>query len=91
MKEKESPIFPDYPTAAKYFQLLDSPLQPSTSQIFDLAGAPIGSGEASWRVDMESQDPKVNPMLMNRRQRKLKARSLWQAESKAFKDQLNSR
>ena len=91
MREKESPIFPDYPTAAKYFQLLDSPITPNSSPMLDMAGQPVGNEQAPWREAMQSEDPKVNPLKMNRRQRRVLGRKLWQEASSEYKENLANR
>lgn len=99
MKDPDAPVFPEvdshgvtaYQNAAKYFQALDSPISPSSVPMLDMGGVPVGGSDAEpWRKDMESDDPKINPLKMTRKARKLKARRAWQEASKEYFDKLAS-
>lgn len=79
-EDKDFPLFHSYAAAADYIARMEAPLPPSTvsSPLFDSLGGGLGAPTTqSWRSDMQSDDPKVNPMMMNRRQRKIDARRRW--------------
>lgn len=86
-EDKEFPLFHSYAAAADYIARMDTPLAPSSvSPVFDGLGGGFGAQAASWRDDMQSDDPKRNPMMMNRRARKADARRRW---AEARDDELN--
>jgi hypothetical protein len=85
--EKDFPVFHNYVQAAEYVQRMDAPLSPSTvSPIFNLAGQPMTNDSSGWREDMMSDDKTKNPLMMNRRQRKIDGRRRWE---EAKNDELN--
>jgi hypothetical protein len=98
MKDPDAPVFPEidshgrtaYQNAATYFQQLDTPLAPSSVPMLDMGGMPVGGGDAEpWRKDLESTDKNVNPLMMSRKQRKLKARRAWTEASKDYMEKLS--
>jgi hypothetical protein len=77
-EDPEFPLFHSYAKAADYIARIDTPLAPSSvSPVFDGLGGAMQNQSAGWREDMQSDDPKKNPMLMNRRARKADARRRW--------------
>ena len=98
MRDPDAPSFPQvdshgitaYQNAAKYFANLDSPLTPNAPPVaLDMGGMPVGGSDAEpWRKELESTDKNVNPLMMNRKQRKLKARRAWADASKEYMEKL---
>jgi hypothetical protein len=91
--KEEGVVFDSYPHAAEYIRRMDMPLGPSTAAIgFDLGVQATGSaaGAEKWREDMQSTDPKTNPAMMSRRERKRYVRALAREASDDFKANLRS-
>ena len=90
MEDKELPVFQDYFQGAEYIRVMDNPLSASTSPIADMAGIPMNSDTVGWRQDMESDDRKVNPIMMSRRERRVYNRKKWETEKANYMDQLGA-
>lgn len=85
-------VFDSYVHAAEHLRKMDNALTQSTASIgFDLGVQATGgpaAGQEKWREDMMSTDAKVNPSMMNRRDRKRYVRRLAQEASTEFKQNL---
>lgn len=92
--KEEGIVFDSYAHAAEHLRKLDNALTQSTATFgFDMGIQPTGNqvGKEKWREDMVSTDPKQNPALMNRRERKRYVRKLAQEASDEFKSNLGVR
>lgn len=90
--DEDGVVFKSYSNAAEYIRRREMPLGPSTASfgmnfgISSTAGA--AAGAEKWREQMKSRDPKINPALMNRRDRKEHIRKLAQEAGQEFKESL---
>lgn len=92
--KEEGIVFNSYVSAAEHLRKMDNALTQSTAAIgFDLGVQATGNkaGQEKWREDMTSDDRKVNPALMNRRDRKRYVRKLATEASDEFKASLGVR
>jgi hypothetical protein len=92
--KEEGIVFDSYAHAAEHLRKLDNALTQSTATFgFDMGIQPTGDqpGQEKWREDMMSTDPKQNPALMSRRERKRYVRKLAQEASEEFKANLGVR
>ena len=86
--KEEGVVFDSYAHAAEYIRRMDMPLGSSSAPIgFDLGVRATGAeaGAEKWREDLLSSDPKTNPAMMKRRDRKRYIRTLAREASDDFK------
>ena len=89
--KEEGVVFDSYAHAAEYIRRMDMPLGSSTAGFaFDLGVRATGeqAGSEKWREDLQSSDPKQNPAMMKRRDRKRYVRALAREASEDFKANL---
>jgi len=86
--KEEGMLFSSYVAAADTLRRLDMPIGPSTVGVGNPFGMPSDGGREQWREDLASRDPKVNPALMPRRERKVYIRKLATQASNDFKESL---
>lgn len=87
-------VFDSYAHAAEHLRKLDNALTQSTATFgLDMGIQPTGRGvgQEKWREDMNSNDAKTNPAMMNRRDRKRYVRGLAKEASDEFKSNLGVR
>jgi hypothetical protein len=86
--KEEGVVFDSYSHAADYVRRMDMPMGPSSVAV-GFGISPTNSlGAEKWREDLASRDPKVNPAMMSRRERKAYTRRLAAEASEEFKASL---
>jgi hypothetical protein len=92
--KEDGVVFDSYAHAAEYLRKQDNALTQSTAVFgFDMGIQATGNqvGKEQWRIDMDSSDPKTNPAMMSRKERKRYTRKLAQEASDEFKANLGVR
>jgi hypothetical protein len=83
--KEEGVVFDSYAHAADYVRRMDMPMGPSSVAVGFGISPTSSVGTEKWREDLNSRDPKTNPAMMSRRDRRAYVRKLAAEASDEFK------